>query len=470
MFLGLQQFCFKHLHVAVVISSLFLLCDLSAQSIMPYPSIRTIDHTSVKSIKKHFMFYNDILVQISKQKALQSYISKFSDNEKIAQLFMINIDGSTIFTQDNDFNEGLAPGAFLFFSFNIANTAQNIISFTDSVYEYYDSSIPPFLTIDHEGGMVHRLRSITSPLASQLLVSSYCSLEESKVLYKNAAKQLKMLGFSFNLAPVVEPLLDLNQSFLLDRSYGSIQDCISYSSGMINEYSNQGLLCAVKHFPGNTNADPHIGLPVISLSKNDFYTIMIEPFKKILKNVDNKTAVLLSHAVVPEIEENVPACFSQILVSHILRENLNFDGLILTDDIIMGAIADFGYDSNTAVEQAILAGADMIMSSQKRFIHLVDYLSDKRKDNSELDKRINQSFMRIIQAKIDTGILYYSQHKSYFFPPLPVICEVRIKTKTPDLSYNERYEEFSLYKQEGEALYSSFFLERNLEGRINGTH
>ena len=410
------------------------------------------------SMYRFYLYNHAVLDSMQKNKALYQYINEFSDKEKIAQLFMVNIDGSTNYSTDNDFNDGIAPGAFIFFNFNITSSPASVIAFTDSVYNYYQGSIPPLLAIDHEGGSVNRLRSITSPLPSQLSVSKFCTEEEAFSIYENAAQQLRLLGFTFNLSPVAEPLYKGNEDFLQDRSFGSIEKTISLSSVSIKAYNEYNILCALKHFPGNTNDDPHTGLPHITVSPEIFQSTMIYPFQAILGNTSLHTAVLLSHAVIPSITKNVPSCFSKDLTTCILKESIGFSGLILTDDIFMAAIADQGYDAYKSVESALLAGADMIMSSQKRFIHLLPYIQKRMTEDSLLQSRVNESFNKIIQTKIETKLLQYHKTSSYdIFTMLPPVNEYILVISKSQYSSIHRERLFTKVKNEGFELYAAYF-------------
>lgn len=421
------------------------------------PSINTDMNNSMY---RFFLYNYDVLDTMQKKKASYEYGEKFSDKERIAQLFMVNIDGSTTYSKANDFNDGISPGAYIFFTFNIDTSPSSVIAFTDSVYDYYKDSIPPLLAIDHEGGSVNRLRSITSPLPSQLSVSKYCSEQEASSLYENTAHQLRLLGFTFNLSPVAEPLLESNEEFLQDRSFGSIDKTILLSSVLIESYNKYNILCALKHFPGNTNDDPHTGLPRITVSRDVFQNQMVHPFHTILNNSPLHTAVLLSHAVIPSVTGTIPACFSKELTTGILKDSIGFKGLILTDDIFMGAIADQGYDAYKSVESALLAGADMIMSSQKRFVHLIPYIQKRMMEDTHLMAGVNESFTKIIQTKIKTGVLRYHKISSYdIFTMLPSINEYRVVNSNSEYSSIQREEKFNQIKNDGLELYAAYFNE-----------
>ncbi|HUH44960.1 MAG TPA: glycoside hydrolase family 3 N-terminal domain-containing protein, partial [Treponemataceae bacterium] len=157
------------------------------------------------------------------QRAIDTYLDSFSLKQKLSQLFIINLEGSSNYTARQDYNELFCPGGFIFFSYNIGKTAETLMGFTDSILDYYKTDIPPFLSLDLEGGEVNRLRNIISPLPSAKEISQLFTAEEAALFYKEIAKQSHLLGFSLNLAPIVEPLLEENAAFLKTRSFGSIE-------------------------------------------------------------------------------------------------------------------------------------------------------------------------------------------------------------------------------------------------------
>ena len=160
----------------------------------------------------------------------------------------------------------------------------------------------------------------------------------------------------------------------------------------------------LKHFPGNTNTDPHTGLPEIEWTEQEL-ELQMKPFRELVKL--NPSAVLMSHARVKGYGEKNPACLSEYWVTDILRNDFGFTGIIFSDDIFMGALADNGYPPEKAVVMAIQAGIDCIMISEKKIGQSVEVLLQKVKNDSQFESRINESVRRIIEYKIKCGFLEY---------------------------------------------------------------
>ena len=340
------------------------------------------------------------LVEQEKKQAIDDFIKELPLEERIAQLFVVNIVGCDTFTPV----EQNIAGGFLYFSYNIADTAPQMIAFNKSIFEYCKANkkIPPFLTVDQEGGYVNRLRTLNTPLPSAERVANELTLQQASKLYENQAKQMQTLGFTMNLAPVTEVCTSDNEEFLMERSFGSQEKVISYGAACINAYESNGIATVLKHFPGNTNTDPHTGLPEIDWI-NDEMELQLTPFRELVKQ--NPTAVLMSHARVKGYDEKNPSCLSEYWVTDVLRNEFGFNGIIFSDDIFMGALADNGYPPEKAVVMAIQAGVDCIMISEKRIGQSVDVLRKKAGSDSDFEKRLDESVRRIIEYKIKCGFL-----------------------------------------------------------------
>lgn len=344
--------------------------------------------------------------------AVQSYIDSLSDSVKISQLFLVNIEGNSSYAPVETFDDGksLVPGGCLLFSYNIASEPEKIFSFTKSIADFYseNSNVPPYIAIDQEGGDVNRLRGVTSVLWSQKKVADRFTSENAEKLYSSQAVQMRKLGISMNLAPVVEVENPSNSDFLGTRTFGSLEKTLSYGEAEIKGFEGNSVASVLKHFPGNSNVDPHSGLPEIRVNSAEFDSY-IEPFRTLLPK---SSAVLMSHAIVTfdtetdELKnERVPACLSKFWISDVVRKKLSFDGLILSDDIFMGALSKNGYPPEKAVVQAIESGVNVIMLSEKKFGSVAKILIDESKKNSGLLEKINDSVRRVIEFKIKMGLL-----------------------------------------------------------------
>ncbi len=374
------------------------------------------DKQSKKEIKTHAAasevqsYINQI--ESERQEALSLYVSKLPLEQKIAQLFIENLEGSTSFrsyesvgamtgTKDD---RPLIAGGYIFFSYNVAESREQMQAYIKSIRDYCESNenIQPYLCVDQEGGWVSRLKKLNPKLPSNEQVARDYDIPAAYQLYTEQAIGMKELGFDMNLAPVVEVCTDDNKDFLDGRSFGNLEQVTIYGRACLNAYENNGIATVLKHFPGNTNTDPHTGLPEISLSQADLKN-SIESFKQLV--IYNPAAVLMSHARTSAIDSGVPACLSKVWVTDILRNQYGYQGLIFSDDIFMGALADNGYPPEIAVIRAVEAGIDCIMISEKRFAKAGKVLYDRAKEDKDFEAKIDQAVKRIIRYKLEAGLI-----------------------------------------------------------------
>ncbi len=338
------------------------------------------------------------------QKKAEDVLLSLSEKERISQIFLVNVEGSKEFhpvewTQDN---HAVVPGGVLLFSYNIASSYAEVKNYIDSINKFYASnnSPLPLIAIDQEGGVVNRLKGITTYLPSQKKVKENNDLQQAFNLYSEQARQMKKLGINLNLSPVAEAETKSNKDFLATRSFGNVPDSVCYSFVCIQAYENNGVGSVAKHFPGNANTDPHIGLPKITVSQDEVYKDFIIPFAFILNA--NPSCVLMSHAVVSSIDEK-PACMSKVWIKEILQNQIGYNGLVISDDIFMGALSK--KSSEEIAVDVINSGVDVIMLSEKRFFAIAQYLLDYASKNPVFAERLFNAEKKVIEFKIKKGII-----------------------------------------------------------------
>ena len=384
--------------------------------LVPIIFIACTDKQTKKEIKTHAAaaevqtYINQIKTE--REKKLKDYIESMPLEQKIAQLFIENLEGATSFRSYETVGEitgkadstPLVAGGYIFFSFNIAPDRTQMQTFTNSIRSYCNEYgiIQPYLCVDQEGGWVSRLKKLSPKLPSNEKVAENYDVSGAYQLYAEQAESMKELGFDMNLAPVVEVCTDDNIEFLDGRSFGDLSNVMNYGRACINAYENNGIATVLKHFPGNTNTDPHTGLPEITLSEKELLQ-SVESFRQLVQY--NPVAVLMSHARTSAIDNGVPACLSKVWVTDILRKQYEYEGLIFSDDIFMGALADNGYPPEVAAIRAVEAGVDCIMISEKRFAKAGRVLYQRALEDHAFSKRIDEAVLRILKYKIKAGLL-----------------------------------------------------------------
>jgi beta-N-acetylhexosaminidase len=337
-------------------------------------------------------------------------------SEKIGQMIMLGFRGAEI-SRDSYVVKVLKevkPGGVILYDYdvpsqtfprNILNPLQtkNLIA---HLQEY--SSIPLFIGVDAEGGEVHRLKEEYGfsfvPGAEQL-----ARLDDVKITQKIAeelAKELAELGFNINFAPVIDLNINPNNPVIgaLGRSFSSDPERVfQQGNAFIKGHDSQNIITAIKHFPGHGSSfkDSHLGTVDIT---ETYEQAEIVPYQKLIAQGFGGM-VMVAHVINKEVDPDFPATLSPAFITGILREELGFEGVVVSDDMHMGAIINH-YDFKEAIVRAVQAGVDLLLISN----NVQDYDKDaayKARDallqaveqGKISEQRINQSYIRIMELK-----------------------------------------------------------------------
>lgn len=327
--------------------------------------------------------------------------------KKIGQLFFIGISGTEIETDTRKLIDEVAPGGVCLFARNI-RTAEQTRKLLSDIREILD--IEPFLSLDEEGGVVDRLRRITTPLPPANRIKN---TDEAAKLAEITAEIVRILGFNLNFAPVVDVVDEKRSKFsngLYSRSFGnSKEDVIELAGEYLNVLQDNGCIGCLKHFPGlgASEVDSHEELPQVNVSREAFFAVDLFPYINLLKN-SAVYAVMIAHAAFPKLDlqekdsngKLLPSSLSFNFVTNLLRRDFGFDGLVITDDLEMGAIIK-NYGIGEACVAAINAGADMpavcadANAVRKGFETVLNAVN-----NGKLtEERLNESLSRIAYLK-----------------------------------------------------------------------
>ncbi len=392
----------------------------------------------------------EVVIPLTKEElqinAIENYVNTMSLEQKIAQMFLISVDGTKSDVSAKNYD--IPPGGYILFQYNTIDGAEAFIDLIGETKVHYatKNQVVPFFSIDHEGGVVHRLRDIASPLASASSIATYASDEVAYELYAYHAQQLKALGIDINLGPMAEISYDSNKLFTSTRSFGTKEKVITYGKIFIDAFNDNDVYCVLKHFPGNTNDDPHYSLPVLNGTKEEISDLYIEPFEHLLHN----QGILMSHAIVPAFDEVNPACLSENVVTNLLLDDLAFNGLVFSDEILMDALSQNGFPPEIAIPAAINAGVNVLMIADSNFWYLVELIKEKIVEEPGLLEKIDISNVKILQAKIEMGL--YTVKNDTLETAIFV-------SESNDALYNKenQLERFNKAKQKGDELYYTYW-------------
>lgn len=289
-----------------------------------------------------------------------------SIDQKIGQLFFIGIPGDSVDSATAELLDEVKPGGVCLFARNIKEPRQTR-DLNDKIRSAL--SIEPFLSIDQEGGLVDRLRRILTPMPS---ASKIADVESAAKQASIIADALTNLGFNMDFAPVVDVIDHERAKFqngLQSRAYGQNADeVVAIAGEFLATLQQNGIIGCLKHFPGlgASAVDSHEELPTVPVDPDEFESTDLHPYRRMIATGGVK-AVMVAHATYPNLalQESgqdgklLPSSLSSNIVTKLLRQDIGFDGLALTDDMEMGAIVK-NYGIGEASVMALTAGNDMV--------------------------------------------------------------------------------------------------------------
>lgn len=311
---------------------------------------------------------------------------------KLYQMFILGTDGDGY---KNALAKGL--GGIIFFSHDIKSPEQ-FKKLTTEITKM--AKFPPFLSIDQEGGRVERTENIHN---GKKYLSAKFAFEKGedflRTQTKEIAQELTNYGINLNFAPCIDVNTNPNNPIIGERAFSNkVEDVIRAEKIVSQTYRENGIIPCVKHFPGHgdANADSHLTLPKIDLPLEEMEQTHIKPFAACAKTIE---MVMVAHLHCTCFEkEAIPTSLSKNAISY-LRNKLGFDGVTISDDMMMKGVAAFG--DVKACEMGIRAGLNMFIyrNSTPETINIIETLAKKAETDTELRENIEKSYEKIVELK-----------------------------------------------------------------------
>ncbi|MCL6474282.1 MAG: beta-N-acetylhexosaminidase [Firmicutes bacterium] len=263
------------------------------------------------------------------------------------------------------------------------------------------SRIPLFIAIDQEGGMVNRLRAPFHEFPGNMALGATRNAHYAYRQAQAQARELLALGINWNFAPVMDVNNNPDNPIIGVRSYGADPELVAQmGTAAIRGYQETGLLACAKHFPGHgdTSVDSHLALPVIPGDRQRLESVELVPFRAAISA--GVGAIMTTHILFPALDAERPATLSRTILTGLLREQLGYHGLVITDCLEMKAIADTVGTARGAVE-ALKAGADMVLIAHTLEVQRAAVQAIRKAiDSGELpEARLNHAVTRVFTAK-----------------------------------------------------------------------
>ena len=340
--------------------------------------------------------------------------------QQIGQLFYVGLPGPALDEETRLLIEHIQPGGVIIFGRNVLS-ADQLRALLSGVRKLLD--VEPLCGIDQEGGLVDRLRRVCTPMPSARTIRQHGDLAGARALGRITGEVLRLLGFNMNFAPVMSIMTDerdLLSNGLYSRSFGhSPGEVLGYTTVYMRGLQGTGLLGCLKHFPGigAGEVDTHDEMAIVHLSHDDLIAQDLAPYIELFQREDDRVrAVMVSHGGFPNVDIRKgtaggrlePASLSYAISTKLLREELGYRHLVLTDDLEMGAIAKH-FEIEEAVLRAFNGGQDMLLicSHSDVAVRGYDALLQAARDGLLKPERIKASLLRI------------AAFKALMQPPLP---------------------------------------------------
>lgn len=325
-------------------------------------------------------------------------VASMSKTEKIGQMVMIGIQGTKVDDDSLYMLNQYHMGGVILFDRNMESPEQ-VKQLTSDLQAQSNEKVPLFIGIDEEGGDVVRMAEKLTPPPSQKEIGATGDIEQAKTWAIKTAKSLKDMGINVNFAPVADVGSNDKRSYSTDTN-----TVIDFVRAATKGYQQENIIYSLKHFPGigKGKVDSHIDSSSIDVAKEILMTEDILPFKTIIdENDPNDYFILVSHLKYPALDEEYPASLSSKIMTDLLRNKLGYKGIIITDDMEMGAVANHN-DFRSIGVNAVKAGADIVLvcheyeHQQEVYLGLLDAVN-----SGEISQeRIDESVKRIIKVKL----------------------------------------------------------------------
>ena len=337
--------------------------------------------------------------ELSPEQKVDKLVANMSDADKVGQVLMIGIHGTTLNDDAKFMLNEYRVGGIILFDRNMESKDQVKTLITDINKAGKSAGLTPlFLGIDQEGGAVARMddKLIKVPPAEEV---GKMPVEQTVSLAKQSGTELKDLGFNINFAPVADLGLTYGRSFSTNPD-----EVVRYAGAVGKAYDEAGLWYSYKHFPGigKTDVDLHADTSIVPVSKETLLSEDTKVFIDLIKQSKSNTyTIMVSHAMYPQIDPDHPASLSKAIITDWLRKDIGYNGVVVTDDMDMGALANHYTFGDMAV-QSILAGSDILLVCHE-YEHMQEAyngLMKAVKDGRISKERLDESVKRILLMKM----------------------------------------------------------------------
>lgn len=332
---------------------------------------------------------------------LEEQVKNMTLEEKIGQMVIVGLDGYKMDENTRTMIEDNRVGGFILFGENVESSDQLLALVNSLKSTNSKNNIPLFISVDQEGGRVNRMPKEIKNIPASKTIGEVNNSEFSYKIGSILSEEMKAFGFNMDFAPVLDINSNPKNSVIGDRSFGANAEVVSkLGIQTMKGIQEGGVIPVIKHFPGHgdTSVDSHIGLPSVENDMNRLKSFELVPFNDAIKN--GADVVMVAHILLNKIDSQNPASLSKTIITDLLREQLNFNGVVITDDMTMGAIVK-NYNISDAAIKSVNAGSDIVLvcHGHDNEVAVINALKKAVDDGTILEERVNESVYRILKLK-----------------------------------------------------------------------
>ncbi len=341
----------------------------------------------------------------------QRILQGMSLDQKLGQMVIVEFNGSTLNSDLIQMIQGNRVSGVLLENKNgNAQTRAQLTTLNAGMQA--QAHIPLLITTDFEGGLVNELRRITGERTSEGAIGATGNPQVAYTAGRNAARDLTSLGLNVNFMPIVDVLTNPNNPGLPDRTFGSDPTLVTnMGRAYLKGLTDGGVIGCLKHFPGlgSASIDPHFSLPSMNRSLATLNQVDLVPYRTLI-NEGVVPMVMVTHILNPQLDPTLPTSLSPNVVTKLLRQQLNFNGVIISDTLWMGGISNT-YSLAQAAVLAVKAGTDLLLGPRglSDTQNMIFGLHQAVMNGQISIDQINASVQRIIEMKLHYKILAYDK-------------------------------------------------------------
>jgi beta-N-acetylhexosaminidase len=332
--------------------------------------------------------------------SISAVISKMSLEDKIGQMILAGVSGTSMDANANKLISQFHVGGIIFYKYNFETPAQ-VIQLVNQLKAGNSSSLPLLLGVDQEGGRVTRLPGGLINFPPNKQIGQLNNPDFSYKVGTLLGRELKEFGLNLDFAPVLDINSNPNNPVIGDRSFGNNAEIVSkLGIQTMKGIQSQNVITTIKHFPGHgdTSVDSHLDLPIVNKSLKELKELELIPFERAIDH--GADVVMVAHILLPQLDKTNPGTMSKAVQTDLLRKQLGFTGVIITDDMTMGAITEH-FDIGKAAVESVKAGSDIILvgHDDNNVVKIISSLKTAVQNGEISEQRLNESIERIIQLK-----------------------------------------------------------------------